>query len=85
MKRKRKKKVKADGKRRLMRSNCEKWNRTSLSGLDVNDETCGMLKAGNVERKSLSKGRSESCDVVNGIQAKQDKTSASKNENRTSV
>jgi len=44
-----------------------------------------MLKAGNVERKSLSKRRSKSCDVVNGIQAKQDKTSASKNENRTSV
>ena len=68
-----------------MRSNCEKWNRTSLSGLDVNDETSGMLKAGNVERKSLSKGRSESCDVVNGIHAKQDKTSVSKNENQTSV
>ena len=63
MKQKQKKKVEADGKR-LVRSNSEKLNRASLSGLNVNDETRGMLKKGNVKRKSLSKRRSESCDVV---------------------
>ena len=72
MKRKRKKKVEADGKR-LIRSNGEKLNRASLSGLNVNDETRGMLKEGNVKRKSLSKRRSESCDVVDEMSAKRDK------------
>ena len=54
MKRKRKKKVETDGKR-LIRSNGEKLNRASLSGLNVKDETRGILKEGNVKRKSLSK------------------------------
>ena len=80
MKRKRKKKVEADGKR-LIRSNGEKLNRSSLSGLHVNDETRGMLKEGNVKRKCLSKRRSESCDVVDKMSTKRDKR-FSKNENR---
>ena len=80
MKRKRKKKVETDGKR-LIRSNGEKLNRASLSGLNVNDETRGMLKEGNVKRKSLSKRRSESCDVVDEMSTKRDKR-FSKNENR---
>ena len=80
MKRKRKKKVETDGKR-LIRSNGEKLNRASLSGLNVKDETRGMLKEGNVKRKSLSKRRSESCDVVDEMSTKRDKR-FSKNENR---
>ena len=69
MKRKQKKKVETDGKR-LIRSNGEKLNRASLSGLNVKDETRGMLKEGNVTRKSLSKRRSESCDVVDEMSTK---------------
>ena len=80
MKQKRKKKVEADGKH-LIRLNGEKLNRASLSGLNVNDETRGMLKEGNVKRKGLSKRRSESCDVVNEMSTKRDKR-FSKNENR---
>ena len=78
MKRKRKKKVETDGKR-LIRSNGEKLHRASLSGLNVKDEARGMLKEGNVKRKSLSKRRSESCDVVDEMSAKRDKR-FSKNE-----
>ena len=69
MKRKRKKKVETDGKR-LIRSNGEKLNKSRLSGLNVNDETRGMLKDGNVKRKSLSKRRRESCDVVDKMSTK---------------
>ena len=80
MKQKRKKKVETDGKR-LIRSNGEKLNRASLSGLNVKDETRGMLKEGIVKRKSLSKRRSESCDVMDEMSAKRDKR-FSKNEKR---
>ena len=40
-----------------------------------------MLKEGNVKRKSLSKRRSESCDVVNKMSTKRDKI-FSKNKKR---
>ena len=83
MKRKRKKKVESDGKR-LIRSNSEKLKRASLSGLNVNDGTRGMVKEGNVKRKSLSKRRSESCDIVDKMSTKRDNI-FSKNENRISV
>ena len=72
MKWKRKKKVKACGKR-LISLNSEKLKRASLSGLNVNDEIRGMLKGCNIKRKSLSKKRRESCDVVDGMSTKQDK------------
>ena len=56
----------------------------SLSGLNVKDETRGMLKEGNVKRKSLSKRRIESCDVVDEMSTKRDKR-FSKKENQISV
>ena len=66
--------------------NSEKLNRASLSGLNVNDETRGMLKLkeDNVKRKSPSKRRSKSCDVVDKMSTKRSKR-FSKNDNRISV
>jgi len=43
-----------------------------------------MLKEGNIKRKSLSKRRNESCDVVVGMSTKRDKR-FSKNENLINV